>query len=417
MASGQDPRDAVPLMHHAPSATALHDHLARWGLKRFTSDKHYFEWQRQCLSPSELTDLHHLIERKRNGSSADEMAFYDATASSRVLPVLYSQRYEYYVEVGSRITARIDPARTVLDFGCGAGILTTYYASQYPDRTFIGLDRSRGSIERARAQAATLGLKNVRFEWLDVLQEEVPGTFDLIISTHALVQAEQDPGIPSRSWETFERNHNEYQQRGFETRTGIGLGLDRLTEALAPQGRMVVFEKTRQLARRVPFQRALASRGLSLIERPEPIRYQQVEEVSDDGPFYVLEKNGRRSFEWDEAPEPDEAEPFDPSVITIRPSRADEPWYENHHPSAQRVWEGLHGRVVLTETTRAEPDGRQMHVELGQALEGRYLYCANTFDQRQLIIVDPVRSAMIESYYREIIDGTSQSGRSRSSAG
>jgi len=407
MASRQDPRNSSPALPHASHLAALHDHLAWWGLKRFTSDTHYFEWQRQCLSLSELTELHHLIERKRTGSSADETAFYDATASSRVLPLLYSQRYEYYVEVGSRITARIDPARTILDFGCGVGILTTYYASQFPDCTFIGLDRSRGSIERAREQAAALGLNNVRFEWLDIAQADVPGTYDLIVATHALVQAEQDSGLPSRSWETFERDHNGYQQRDFEARTGIGLRLDRLTMALVPQGRMVVFEKTRQLARRVPFQRALASRGLSLIERPEPIRYQQVEEVSDDGPLYVLEKNGRMRVEWDELPEPDEAAPFDLSVIAILPKGADEPRYENHYPSAQRVWEGLHERVVLSETTRAEADGRQMHVELGQATEGRYLYCANTFDQRQLVIVDQAHSAMIDSYYREIIGGAS----------
>ena len=111
--------------------------------------------------------------------------------------------------------------------------------------------------------------------------------------------------------------------------------------------------------------------------------------------------------EWDELPEPDEAAPFDLSAIAILPKGADEPPYENHHPSAQRVWEGLHERVVLTETTRAESDGRQMHVELGRAAEGRYLYCANTFDQRQLIIVDPAHSAMIESYYREIVGGAS----------
>jgi hypothetical protein len=31
-----------------------------------------------------------------------------------------------------------------------------------------------------------------------------------------------------------------------------------------------------------------------------------------------------------------------------------------------------------------------------------YLYCANTFDQRQLVVVEPGRAAMIETYYREI---------------
>ena len=80
----------------------------------------------------------------------------------------------------------------------------------------------------------------------------------------------------------------------------------------------------------------------------------------------------------------------------------DAPLYENHWPSAQRVWEQLHDKHLLKETTRQEPDGRQLHVELGQAEEGVYLYCANTLDQRQLVIVEPARTVMLESYYQEI---------------
>ena len=43
------------------------------------------------------------------------------------------------------------------------------------------------------------------------------------------------------------------------------------------------------------------------------------------------------------------------------------PLYENHWPSAQRVWEQLHDKHLLKEITRQEPDGRQLHVELGKA--------------------------------------------------
>jgi hypothetical protein len=83
------------------------------------------------------------------------------------------------------------------------------------------------------------------------------------------------------------------------------------------------------------------------------------------------------------------------------------PLYENHWPSAQRVWEELRDKRLLKETTRQEPDGRQLHVELGQAEEGVYLYFANTLDQRQLVLVEPARKAMLESYYQEIVDSAS----------
>ena len=381
---------------------SLHSHLAWWGLKRFTSDSDYFAWQRKQLSPADLTQLKAQVERKRGGERRDEVAFYDLTTKPQILPVLYSQRYEYYCEIGLHVAARFGNANSILDFGCGVGILPTFYATQCPEKQFVGVDRSPTSIAVAREKARELGLSNVRFECVDVESGNLAGSYDLIVATHALVQAEQDLGIPSHSWQTFERAHDAKQQAAFEQRTGIGIRLDRLSASLIQNGRMIVFEKTRQLARRVPLQRALAWRNLQLVEAPEPIRYQLVEAVEDDGPFYVLGRGAPHQFNWDESPEPDEGGPFDRSNVKTGSTDPDAPLYENHRPSAQRVWEQLHDRHLLKETTCREPAGRQLHVELGQAEEGVYLYCANTLDQRQLVIVEPARAAMLESYYREI---------------
>jgi hypothetical protein len=227
----------------------------------------------------------------------------------------------------------------------------------------------------------------------------------LILATHALVQAEQDPGIPSRNWKTFERDSENQRQADFEQRTGIGATLDCLNDLLSAQGRMIVCEKTRQLARRIPFQRALAARDLGLIEQPELIRYNLVEEIVDDGPFFVLEKGASRSIQWNELPDPDEGRPFDPRKLMTESTHSGRPLYENHWPSAQRVWEQLHKRHIFKATSREAADGRQWHVEIGQAEEGVYLYCANTLDQRQLVIVEPESQQMLESYYHEIERG------------
>ncbi|MEK7759961.1 MAG: class I SAM-dependent methyltransferase [Nitrospirota bacterium] len=388
---------------------ALEAHLAWWGLKQFTSDEAYFQWQRETLSPAEIAALLRNVEQKRRGSSADEVSFYDATAGSNILPVLHSQQYDYYLAIGPRVSAHIGKARSiqsVLDVGCGAGILTTFYAREHPDRRFVGIDRSSASIARATEQAKALGLNNVQFECLD-LEHMTPTHFsDLVLATHVLVQAEQDPGVPSCSWNTFERAGEREPQADFERRTGIDARLDRLNALLSAQGRMILFEKTRQLARRVPLQRALAARGLGLIERPELIRYRLVEEVADDGPFYVVGRGAPEQFHWDDSPEPDEGLPFDRTKLPAGSADPDLPLYENHWPSAQRVWEQLRDKRLLKETTRQESDGRQLHVELGQAEEGVYLYFANTLDQRQLVLVEPARKAMLESYYQEIVDGT-----------
>jgi hypothetical protein len=177
-------------------------------------------------------------------------------------------------------------------------------------------------------------------------------------------------------------------------------------EVLSPDGHMILFEKTRQLARRVPIQRALAARGLQLIESPIPVRYQSVEEVVEDGPFYWLQRGSRETVAWDESPERDDGRPFSPEAI-VTPTDPERPLYENHWPSAQAAWEQLGNRDVLAETTRREQDGRQVHVERGRVSGFHYLYCANTFDQRQLVIVEQARAAMLETYYQEIVRGLS----------
>ncbi|MGE0643008.1 MAG: methyltransferase domain-containing protein [Nitrospira sp.] len=382
----------------------LHEHLAWWGLRHVTSDHDYFDWQRQQLSPEELTQLTSLAERKRAGDCLDEIAFYDRTASSRIYPVLYSQRYEYYEEVGRRVCAAIGSANTVLDFGCGLGVLTTFYARQFPEKNFVGLDRSPGSIAVAQKKAEALRLDNLRFECMDAERDALPGLYDLVIATHVLMQAEQDPGVPSRSWQTFERGHDLSQQTSFEQRTGLGKRLDRVCEVLGPNGRMIVSEKTRQLARRVPFQRALSSRGFRLVRPASDIHYRSIEEAVDDGPFYVLQRGLREASSWDEGPEPDTSPPFDQDM-TLPIHDPEGPLYENHRPSGQRVWEELRDRAVVEETTRQESDGRQVHVERGTSDNFSYLYCANTFDQRQVVIVERARSTMIDAYYQEIIRG------------
>jgi SAM-dependent methyltransferase len=387
------------------SQEALRQHLAWWGLKYFTSDDEYFAWQRQQWSSGDLAQLTLQAEQKRSGDRGDEIAFYDLTARPKIFPVLYSQRYEYYEEIARRICGSLASAETVLDFGCGPGILTTYYARQFPDKTFVGVDRSPASIEVARRKAEDLRLSNLRFMCADVETEVLTGFYDAVVATHALLQAEQDPGISSHSWRTFDRADDPSQQTAFEQRTGLAIRLDWLCQVLRPHGHMIVNEKTRQLARRVPFQRALADRGLQLVRPAEPIQYRSIEDVVEDGPFYVLKKGGQATMGWDELPELDDGALFDLSAVLANSVDPNGPLYENHGPSAQVAWEELPERMVIHELTREEPDGRQMHVELGIVDEARYLYCANTFDQRQLVLMEEARAALLEAYYREIIRG------------
>ncbi len=417
----------------------LAEHLKWWGLRRFESDEAYFQWQSQALSRGDLVELSRLAEQKRGDASA-EIAFYDLTSRQRILPVLYSQRYDFYLAVGAAVAEHLasfqaarstaDPHASVLDFGCGIGVLTTFYARQFPRLSFVGIDRSEASLTAARERAGLLKLANVRFECCDVPRGAIHGSYGLILSTHALLQAEQDPGLPSRDWRTFDRGRDPGAQAAFEARTGLGARLDRLCTALVPCGRLVLFEKTRQLARRVPFQRALADRGLRLCEPPVPLRYQVVEEVSDDGPLYVLRRNDDPALfckegegevddkvgtTWNEQPEL--IEECSGSAIELLRDRLlqrnsasvdhpdNDPLYESHSASAQSVWSNLPRRSVLREKTWNETTGYQVHVELGTTAEFVYLYQATNFDQRQLVVMEQAKAGLLEDYYRELVGG------------
>ncbi len=495
-------------------AQALADHLAWWGLRRFTSDAAYFQWQREALSQHLLTELNRLVNAKQaTGSEADEVAFYNFSTRPEILPVLYSQGYDYYLAVGPAVVERLAGAHSILDFGCGPGILTSFYARRFPDRAFTGIDRSQACIDAAAERALALGLPNVRYQCLDVGETSIPGRYDLVVASHALLQTENDPGLPSVSWRTFERGRDPHVQQAFEQRTGLKSRLDRLRAALAPEGRVILVEKTAHLARRIPFQRALAAQALRVLATPLPIPYTLVEEVVDDGPLYVLGSvaMGRPAapgFDWEEGPviapsaelyqclgkgarelwerlpgrvPAEQAEWSDsryggvrlewgsaagilaylyvsmgegfqgamvggPNTKTILQSRFVDigrlydsdsreveafleatwsqpvgqeephltPLYENHTCAAQAVWAGLPQPRVMAELTKQEDDGRQVHIEWGESAGLIYLYCANTFDQRQLVLMDPERRTLLEDYYRELTgEHASQPGEPR----
>ena len=142
------------------------------------------------------------------------------------------------------------------------------------------------------------------------------------------------------------------------------------------------------------------------------MRYRSVEEVTDDGPLYVMGPVPReQACEWDESPEADGMPPLDLESLRSARAQGDQPLYENHQISAEQGWLSLPSKQVTAQVTSREADGRQLHVEWGRAGAFVYLYCANTFDQRQLVLIEPARAAVLETYYREITSEQSGGGK------
>jgi hypothetical protein len=80
------------------------------------------------------------------------------------------------------------------------------------------------------------------------------------------------------------------------------------------------------------------------------------------------------------------------------------PGYENHLPSAQGIYEALPRKNIQQESTFANGQGREMHIEIGTTNTFCYLYWANTLDQRQLVLMDESGAEMLNEYYQESLE-------------
>jgi trans-aconitate methyltransferase len=79
----------------------------------------------------------------------------------------------------------------ILDAGCGTGHRLVGVARRYPQAQFIGLDMTAASLNVAEQLARKHGVTNVSFEQGDLLNLQLQGQFDLIISTGVIVCLEQ----------------------------------------------------------------------------------------------------------------------------------------------------------------------------------------------------------------------------------
>ena len=478
----------------------LENYLHSWGLREFHDEASYFSWQRTCLSRDQLLTLEALVEQRTKESSREgvgpaDIDFYNFVSQAGVLPVLYSQRYDYYRQLGVALCGMFSPAKRVLDFGCGVGLLTTFFAKEFPDIDFVGVDRSPQSIVMAEEEAKKRHVKNVSYHIRDVPRDSLSGSYDVILSAQAVFQSEMNPGLPSMGWQTFQRRHDMLEQVMREERLGLMPRLDNLMSVLEPNGRMIFFEKTGHLGRRILFQRALGWRGFQPLQKPMPLAYRSIDEYVIDGPLYEISQSLEgNSGLWNEDPigTPGDSlygcggrvandmglvlfahSPLDRengkspqwgdwkiSLGTWRQALAylffksrsgvsalltggttelpllkekfelfrqcpedqadqlidliwgnflgesaddDRPGYENHSCSAQEIYAALPLKVIEKELNSEGEKGKAMHLEFGRSDSLWYFYWANTFDQRQLILVGKNGEQMLRAYFEDSI--------------
>ena len=88
--------------------------------------------------------------------------------------------FDHILPLAAELPGRLRDGIEVADNGCGMGRALIALASEYPNSRFTGFDLSSEAIEDATDRARLLGLRNVRFETLDLSKFDRPAAFDLV---------------------------------------------------------------------------------------------------------------------------------------------------------------------------------------------------------------------------------------------
>lgn len=100
-----------------------------------------------------------------------------------------------YLPMAPGLTDLLAAGATAADFACGTGHALTVLARAYPNSTFTGYDSDPFAIERAKAEAAEQGLKNVSFELADILKTAPSQPLDAAFMFDALHDQVDPAGV------------------------------------------------------------------------------------------------------------------------------------------------------------------------------------------------------------------------------
>jgi ubiquinone/menaquinone biosynthesis C-methylase UbiE len=91
-----------------------------------------------------------------------------------------------YIRKVTGMESRLQSGISVCDIGCGTGHNVNLLAKAFPRSRFTGYDIAADAIDRAREEAAKMGLTNARFEVQDATKLPDDAKFDLITTFDAV---------------------------------------------------------------------------------------------------------------------------------------------------------------------------------------------------------------------------------------
>ena len=135
----------------------------------------------------------------------------------RAMPPSRRLRYRLTLDALERFAG--GRALSVLDVGCGDGLLAEAVGLAHPDWRVVGIDVNEEMLSRAREWADRRGLGHVEFRTADITRPLSGEAFDAVVAIECLVEIEDDdaalrsisaalvPGgillahVPERDWE------------------------------------------------------------------------------------------------------------------------------------------------------------------------------------------------------------------------
>lgn len=96
------------------------------------------------------------------------------------------------------LTAAMTAGIRVLDIGCGTGHAINILADEYPNSTFVGYDLAEDAIELAQAEADEMGLSNVSFAVMDVVDFPTEPAYDLVMAFDTIHDLAEPGAVLSR---------------------------------------------------------------------------------------------------------------------------------------------------------------------------------------------------------------------------
>jgi cyclopropane fatty-acyl-phospholipid synthase-like methyltransferase len=110
----------------------------------------------------------------------------------RNLPAARRLRFELTTSALERFAA--GRRLTVLDAGCGEGLLAETLALRHPDWEIVGADVADEQLEQARSYAAERGIANVRFVRADLTRNLGESLYDAVLAIECLEEITDDEG-------------------------------------------------------------------------------------------------------------------------------------------------------------------------------------------------------------------------------